>query len=220
MSETKKVKTKAPVDYSKSKIYKIVPKGKDSPCYVGSTTKQYLSQRVVAHRSAYRHWKKWGNRSRVTVYGIFDEFGFDNCEILLLESYPCDSRDELHAREGYWIRELDCVNRYVAGRSRKEHYQEDKERILQRRKERYEADKERILKKNKEWRKTNRDHIKEKNEKYHEANRDHILEQKKKYREANKDLLRQKVPCPICSKEMRKDSFSRHIRRVHKDDTN
>ena len=39
----------------------------------------------------------------------------------LIESYPCASREELCRREGHWIRNTpDCVNRCIAGRSKKE----------------------------------------------------------------------------------------------------
>ena len=40
---------------------------------------------------------------------LFDEsnqYGIKNFEIILIESYPCNSKDELRARENYWINQL------------------------------------------------------------------------------------------------------------------
>ena len=40
---------------------------------------------------------------------------WQNSNIELIELFPCNSREELNAREGHWIRESDCVNKNIAG---------------------------------------------------------------------------------------------------------
>ena len=40
--------------------------------------------------------------------------------------FPCNSKDELHKTEGKWIRELKCLNKYIAGRTREEYNTEMK----------------------------------------------------------------------------------------------
>ncbi len=44
------------VNYQNGKIYKIQDIG-GNMCYIGSTTKDFLSKRMVEHRSAYKNWK-------------------------------------------------------------------------------------------------------------------------------------------------------------------
>ena len=53
------------VNYNNGKIYKIVPicEGADEgDVYIGSTTKEYLSQRMVQHRADYNKWQKRKHR--------------------------------------------------------------------------------------------------------------------------------------------------------------
>lgn len=120
------------VNYSKTKIYKIESKSGEGQIYVGSTTKDYLSQRFDKHRSEYKSWINDKNSSQyITSYKIFDEYGLDNCHIILLESYPCNTSDEKKAREAYYIKQLDCVNKFIPGRSQKEYYNDNKEYILE-----------------------------------------------------------------------------------------
>ena len=97
------------VNYNEGKIYKIENMNGDK-CYIGSTTKKYLSQRMQFHRSDYNKWLK-GNKGKCMVYEIFDEFGIDNCRIVLLEACPCDSKDALIAREVNYMKSIPCVNK-------------------------------------------------------------------------------------------------------------
>ena len=97
-----------PINYDQSKVYKIwSPQG--DKIYIGSTTKQYLSQRMTAHRKDYNYWKS-GKGHFITSFLIFDEYGLDDCSIELLEAKSCNSKDELKQLEGGYIRDLACVN--------------------------------------------------------------------------------------------------------------
>ncbi len=107
------------VNYQNGKIYKICDANEEM-VYIGSTTKKYLSQRMDEHRSKYKAWKN-GKTNNVTVYNIFEKYGVDNCNILLIENCTCNSRDELNAREGYYIRLHKCINKCVAGRTSQEY---------------------------------------------------------------------------------------------------
>jgi hypothetical protein len=117
------------INYKNGKIYKIEPvNGEEGEIYIGSTTKQYLSQRMTAHRANYNRWKN-GKCYKVMAFDLFDKFGLDNCKIILLESCPCESKDQLHARESHHIRTLNCINKMVPGRTDKEYYHDNKEKI-------------------------------------------------------------------------------------------
>jgi hypothetical protein len=161
------------VNYGKGKIYKIQKIGGDSEIYIGSTTKEYLSQRMDLHRSDYKYWKL-GCRAFVSSFKIFDLYGIENCEIVLLESVNCNSKDELRAREGFYIQNNICVNKNVAGRSRQEsikYYRDNnKENIKENMKLYYETNKENI----KLYYQSNKETIKEKVNKYREINKQKI----------------------------------------------
>ena len=55
-----------------------------------------------------------------TSYGLFDDYGIENCSIVLIEACPCASSDEKRAKEGHYIKTLDCVNKNIAGRTNAE----------------------------------------------------------------------------------------------------
>ncbi len=63
-----------------------------------------------------------------------------------IELYPCGSKDELHACEGYHIRNSECVNRYVAGRTKRAYHREDnKNKINEYMKAYYISNKDKII---------------------------------------------------------------------------
>ena len=47
------------INYNNGKIYKIEPifEHDEKDIYIGSTTKQHLSQRMAFHRGGYKGWK-------------------------------------------------------------------------------------------------------------------------------------------------------------------
>ena len=177
-------------NYQQGKIYKIIPTNTDDDiCYVGSTTRPLLCQRMEQHRKGYKYWKKDGKGKKISSFELFEIYGIDNCVIELIEIVPCNSKDELNRREGYYIRLLNCVNKNIAGRTYEEWYDANRDLILENRKEYREANRDTILEKNKEYREANRDTILEEQRKYREANREKILEKKKGYYDANRDTI-------------------------------
>ena len=170
------------INYNNSKVYKIwSPNGEN--IYVGSTTKQYLSQRMTLHRASYNYWKS-GKGGLITSFLLFDEYGLDNCFIELLEAKPCASRDEMKQLEGGYIRNLACVNKCIAGRTMKEYHEDNKTRINKTQKEYQEINKEKV-------------------KQYYEKNKERISEKAKEYRENNKErqsLLNKQVCECSCGK--------------------
>ena len=88
--------------------------------YIGSTY-QELKDRFNNHRNMYYHYLK-GNFNYVSVFVIFEEFGIENCEIQLIEAYPCETLKELRKKEGEHIIGNTCVNKKISGRSSLEWY--------------------------------------------------------------------------------------------------
>jgi hypothetical protein len=106
--------------YTNGKIYKIEDLNGDM-CYIGSTTETLLSQRMAGHRGGYKRWKEEKPTTRFTVFDIFDTYGVENCRIILLELYPCNTKDELLSREAHYIRTEKCVNKVIPDRKRIEY---------------------------------------------------------------------------------------------------
>jgi len=190
--------------YQNGKVYKIIDNGYNM-CYYGSTTNE-LSRRMAQHRAHYARFII-GECANLTVYKIFETYGVDNCKIELVENVPCASRNELQAREGYYIKSNDCVNRVVVGRTDAQYrednkdkiakyYENNKARINERKKAHYEANKEVINGKvkqykqltdyNKKYRIKNAEKIRA----HREQNREKNKKQRAEYYEKNKEQLR------------------------------
>jgi hypothetical protein len=100
-----------PIDYSEGKIYKIVSDQTDK-VYIGSTAEKTLSLRMSKHRSDYKGYCN-GSRPYRTSFQLLV---FDDAQIILVEKFSCNSKDELHAREEYWRQKfiLVAVNKFSA----------------------------------------------------------------------------------------------------------
>ena len=87
-------------------------------------------------RSNYYTWYLPGKSGFVSAYALFDEYGVENCKIELVEYYACNNKEELEAREGQIQREVDWLNKRVAGRTPEQYREENREVISERKKER------------------------------------------------------------------------------------
>ena len=163
--------------YEKGKIYKIVDIGYNK-CYIGSTTEP-LSKRMERHRKLHKRYLETGKvdtRCRL----IFEEFGVENCKIELLENYPCMTKEELLRKEGEYIQNTDCVNRYVAGRTPQEYRHHYQERYKQQQKERYENNKEKIKQQVKENQQKHKEEIRERQQQHYQEHKEEITAKRSK----------------------------------------
>lgn len=111
------------VNYSNGKIYKIEPiiEHDENDIFIGSTTKQYLSQRMENHRSSYKSFKNQNkNKLDCSLYTIFDKYGVENCRITLIEKVNVQTKDELLAKENYYIQNNKCINKLIPAKTKKE----------------------------------------------------------------------------------------------------
>jgi hypothetical protein len=93
-------------DYQLGKIYKIEC-NVTGKVYIGSTCEPTLARRLTKHVGSYRCYLK-GTYPYVSSFDILQSGNYD---IVLIESYPCNSKDELHARERYHTNNIDCINK-------------------------------------------------------------------------------------------------------------
>jgi hypothetical protein len=170
-------------DYSNSKIYKL-------ECYttgliyIGSTT-QFLIQRLQGHKKNYKTYLN-GNGNFVTSFKILEN---DNYNIVLLEEYPCDNKEQLHAKEAEYIKKTDCVNKYIPNRTYKEWCDDNKDKLTEYQKEYYSNNKDKMAEQCKQYYSTNKDKMAEQQKQYREHNKDRIAEQRKQYYSTNKDKM-------------------------------
>jgi len=142
------------VNYNNGKVYKIEPicEYEEGEIYIGSTTKQYLSQRMTAHRGNYNQYKNGGIK-HATSFNLFDKYGIDNCQIVLLELVNVNSKIELHQREAHYIRTLKCVNKQIPNRSKSEYIIDTKQQKIEYDKKYREDNREKIKQYKQEWQK-------------------------------------------------------------------
>ena len=162
----------APRDFSKGKIYCIRNRAaSDGIVYVGSST-QALCERMAQHRRNAKSMCK----ANYKIYKLMNEVGVEHFHIELITNYPCESKEELTREEGRHIRLLrpEC-NARVAGRTRKEHCEENREEVAAYKKTHdeayYEAHKEAIAARQKA---------------FYEANKEAIAARQKAYKERKK----------------------------------
>jgi ssDNA-binding Zn-finger/Zn-ribbon topoisomerase 1 len=99
---------------TRGRIYSISAPGYDK-VYVGST-QLTLYHRLYKHHANRRCWQR-GRGHFVSAYDVLD---YPGAVIQSLEECVYVDKQHLREREAHWIGRLQCVNRYVPGRSHAE----------------------------------------------------------------------------------------------------
>lgn len=165
------------MNYSRGKIYRIVC-NTTGLTYYGSTIQLFLSQRLRGHIESYHRHLKGHNDRKLTSFKILEN---NNYEIILVEAFPCNTKDELHSRERFYIENNECVNKNIPTRTKEEYRADNFERL---------KEKQKIT--DKAYKEKNRDKILEEKKKYYEKNKEKIQQAKKEYREKNKDKIKER----------------------------
>ena len=97
------------------KIYKLICNN-TGKCYYGSTVFS-LDKRLKDHEYQYKSYLK--NKSKYV--SSFEILAGGNYDIELFENFPCYRKQDLLNREGYYMRNNECVNKMMTGRSREEY---------------------------------------------------------------------------------------------------
>ena len=99
----------------------------------------------------------------------------------------------MRKREGYWIKQEECVNKCVAGRTHKEYYRDNIEYEISRKKT---------------------PQARQQQHEYRERNRDKIRQSDKAFYLAHKEELKEKrgvkIICAVCSSCFQKNNKSSH----------
>ena len=102
-----------PIEYNNTKIFKIVSENTPD-IYYGETVNP-LSKRRALLNSDYKLYKQ-GKKKYIPPFDLFDK---GSIKFILVESYPCKSRDEALARLHHYVTSNECIN------NRKEPVKED-----------------------------------------------------------------------------------------------
>lgn len=176
------------VNYQEGKIYRLVCNS-TGLTYFGSTGQKYLSQRLKGHISTYKAYLKDNSRDCLTSFKIIEN---GNYEIILVETYPCNSKDELLKRERYHIENNECVNKIIPTRTKAQYRADNIDTIKIKDREYKQKNKEIIAIKKKEYSQRKREEQKEKDTQYQIEHIDEISEQRKIYTEKKKEKLKER----------------------------
>jgi hypothetical protein len=202
--------------YNNSKIYKIID-NTNGNVYIGSTFQKYITTRLASHVSNYKRYLN-NNCRFVTSFEIIKNGNYD---IVLIENVNCETKEQLHARERYYIEAMSCINKNIPNRSpkewKKENYIQNKDEIIQKNKEYYTQNKDKISEKNKIKYNKNKDEILEKRKEYRNTHKDEISEYLKEYYIQNKDEISERIKIKficVCGSECRISDKARHERSI------
>jgi hypothetical protein len=154
------------IDYQKAKIYKLVCNVSGN-VYYGSTV-QSLAKRKGLHKCKYLKWN--ANKDTNGYISSFEVIKNNNYDIILVENYPCNSKEELYSRERNYIENNECCNKNLPISSKKEWYENNKGKKI-------------------EYQKINKDKIKTQRKEHYENNKEIVKEKVKEYYVNNKDKI-------------------------------
>jgi hypothetical protein len=181
------------VNYNQGKIYKIVCNETGNQ-YIGSTVEPTLARRLTGHKRNYNAYLN-GKHNYVSSFEILKSNSYD---IILIENFPCETKDELHARERFHIESNKCVNMVIPTRTHKEYLQDKKEIIAIQ---------------SKSYQLINKDKIAEQRKEFYQNNKEVLAKQHKNWYEANKDIIleknKEKIVCE-CGLMTNKHHLARH----------
>jgi endogenous inhibitor of DNA gyrase (YacG/DUF329 family) len=199
-------------DYQKGKIYKIEI---DGHCYVGSTTAPALCCRRCKHVDLSKH------NTNTPLYQAINarQSKWNGIHLILVESYPCNSSDELRARERHWIEQLkynlNVSNPYATEEEQKEWKRQYASQYLEVRKD----DPELWQRKKEIYKKHyySSEGMKKRKEKKHAAEKIYAEKNKDRLKNYRQDWGAKDVECPHCQTTLKQDSLAKHIKRMHPD---
>ena len=168
-----------PIDYSQTIIYKLVPKDLNLDLqYVGHTTN--FRCRKSQHKSNCNNISEKNTHYNRKVYQMIRENGgWNKWEMIEIEKYPCNDKNEACKRERELMEEFNAnLNMNKSFRTK-----DDVKKAL---KKYYEKNKDAVKASRKKWQEKNKDIMYAIHKKYREKNRDAINARRKELKEQKK----------------------------------
>ena len=171
-------------------IYKIFCKDSDvKDIYVGSTTR--IKDRIKTHKTTLTNPNN--PHSKYKLYTVIKENGgWDNWIITEIESYPCETQNEILIRERFWIENLNAdLNKKIPSRTKKEYTEINKEKTKEYKKKYRIENKQEISDKKKIYQIENKQELSDKKKERYKENKKEKLDKCKIYRNINKEKIKQ-----------------------------
>ena len=223
------------VDYSKTHFYKIVCNDltiKD--CYVGHTTN--FKNRKNAHKTS--HYNSNGktyngkNNNRYVYNFIADHGGWDNWDMILINTEYCENALDAKKKEREYIELLNATlnekrpyiskedkaeykakwakdNEEQVKRNKHDWYIANKEHCNQKSKQKYEEHKDERKKQSREKYAENREHYLKQHKEYYNNNKAVILQNEKDRYHSKKDLVECECGCKVFQHNLREHQETR-----------
>jgi hypothetical protein len=185
------------INYQNTIIYKICCKDINiTDVYVGHTTN--FDKRKNSHKNACNNENNKAYKCYIYQF-IRDNGNWNNWEMIEIELYSCENRRQAETRERYWLETLGAtLNCNVPTRTRQEHYELNKEQILEYKKEYNKENKDRLNEYQKEYHKE-----------YYEENKDRLNEKKREYYHENKEKITCECGCIVIKRCLSKHRKSK-----------
>ena len=172
-------------------IYKLVSRDINiKEIYVGSTIN--FRTRKHTHKCSCNNENRKGYNINVYQF-IRANGGWDSFDMLQVEEFKHDTKQELRARERHWIEQLKAtLNIQIPTRTLAEWYQDNRENIAEWNKQYRQDNKEYIVECQKQYRQDNKAKIVETKKQHYQDNKEVIAEKQKQYRQSNKEKIAEK----------------------------
>jgi len=167
------------------RIYKIIA-SEGNEVYVGSTFNT-IRDRFQQHKNDFKKGK-----NDISVYDMFEKYGFDGCKMILIKEYEVEDRKHLEVYETLWIKKMNAINKV----------QPFGNKIKELRKQYFK-------KYSKMYREENKELLSKKSKLYREENKERKRETNRIYREKNKEKISEKIECE-CGSRVRRGGLATH----------
>ena len=175
-----------PIDYQKAKIYKLYSPSKNI-IYYGSTT-ETIAQRLAKHKANHKAYNNDNTKNYCSSYLVLD---CEDYKIELLEDYACNNRGQLCKKEGEYIKNNECINKQIAGRTKQEYRNDNADKLKETYKQYYIDNVDKMKEKAKEYYTNNKETINEYRENCKEKIKEYNKEYKKQYNINNADKIKE-----------------------------
>ena len=184
-----------PIEYSNTHFYKIVCKDTNiADCYVGHTTD--FIKRKSKHKGNCNNPNDRNHNMPVYQF-IRANGGFENFDMVLINTETCENSLEARRREREYIEQLGAtLNKYrpfitieEAIEQKKQYYVDNTDDIKQKAKTYYVQNREQCLDRNKKWRETHKEYMQEYQGHYYKENQDELKLYQKDYYKENKEYV-------------------------------
>ena len=179
-------------NYSKTIIYKICCKDTTiTDIYIGSTCN--FNRRKYAHKNDCNNEKQ--KKYNLKVYQFIRDNGdWNQWDMIQIKEFSCENKREKETEERKYIEELKpTLNCIIPTRSKKEWFNDNKEKIKKQKKEYYENNKRKIIENIKKYNLNNKEKVNEYHKDYVLNNKEKLKKYKKEYVLENKEKIKKQM---------------------------